>query len=348
MKVYKYLFSVIVMLGLISCSSEESDFENDVVSTVGQYTVAFNLSNDITTKAIDGFTPTTDEANINEFVLFICDSENGNIIKKGYFKGNKGNTCTFNFKPIANQDTYYVYAVANAGQLNSVTEGSSVADLKNATASIPTHQEIPNSNPEIVVSALPKMGGMEFEIDLDKMSGVQELGVIPVYQLVSKLQLQVRVNFEGESTGADFFLTNIKWGGFSIQGKIGGEDTETNGDILDEKSNYKFSITSSEFKNYGNPLYTFPNVSKTVEGVGGSAPIKGAELYIQGIVRQNGLQIGKNVYLTLSLEDETFVPNTKYNVQVTVTGKLSKDTQISLNYEVLEAESITVDVPTFE
>lgn len=344
MKVYKYLFSVIVMLGLISCSSEESDFENDVVSTVGQYTVAFNLSNDITTKAAGGFTPTTDEANINEFVLFICDSQEGKIIQKGYFKGNKDNTCTFNFKPIAGRDNYYVYAVANAGQLNSVTEGSSVADLKNATASIPTHRPTLGGNPEIVVSALPKMGGMEFKIDLGEMSEVQELGVIPVYQLVSKLQLQVSVNFVGESTGADFYLTDIKWSGFSRQGKIGGNDTETNGDILNDRSDYSFSIISSAFNDYGSPLYTFPNVSKSVAGSEDSGLINGAELYIEGIVRQDGKQIGDSVYLPLSLENETFVPNTKYNVQVTVTGTLSNPVIELASVSVISMGEENVDV----
>lgn len=337
MKVYKYLFSVIVMLGLISCSSEESDFENDVVSTVGQYTVAFNLSNDITTKAADDeIAPDDDEAKINEFVLFICDSENGHIIQRGYFKGNKGNTCTFNFKPIAGQDTYYAYAVANAGELSNVSEYATVADLKNATASILQIQPTPNDHPEIVVSALPKMGVKPFTITPANISKVQDMGVIPVYQLVSKLQLQVRVNFEGDSSNAEFLLTNIKWSNFSKQGKIGGDNTDTNGSLFDESANYCYRIFSEEFVNCGDPLYTFPNVSND------------AILFIQGSVMQNGSPVGSDINFNLPLGNQTFVANTKYNVQVTVNAKVNTQTNVSFNYNIIEAESITVKVPDFE
>ena len=97
MKVYKYLFSVIIMLGLISCSSEENNIINEVAPAAGQLTVAFNLSNEVAkTKAVgDPIAPTTDEANINTCALFICTAENGVIIGKGFFNGN---TSTFNFK----------------------------------------------------------------------------------------------------------------------------------------------------------------------------------------------------------------------------------------------------------
>lgn len=328
MKVYKYLFSVIVMLGLISCSSEESDFENDVVSTVGQYTVAFNLSNDITTKAAGEIGPVNGEADINEFVLFICDKIDGRIIQRGYFKGNKSNTCTFNFKPIAGQVNYYAYAVANAGQLNSVTEESSVADLKNATASIPTDGAD--------ASNLPKMGGMPFEIDLEAISSVQPLGTIPVFQLVSGLRLQIRTNFVG-GTDPKFVVRDIKWNNFSAEGKIGGDNTNfIKGNLSDVDSNYYISVNSDEFINVGSGIYTFPNI------------VEDAVLYVEGDICDGDQIIEEGLDARIIIGTTPLAANTKYNVQLTVNGTLSKDTQISLNYEVLEAESITVDVPAFE
>lgn len=330
MKVYKYLFSVIVMLGLISCSSEESDFENDVVSTVGQYTVAFNLSNDITTKTIDGFTPTTEEMNIEYFTLFICESDNSNakILKKMFFNGN---SCTFNLKLENNKTEYYAYAVANVTDydLAIVAEKSTLAELKNATASIGLDG--------VAASMLPKVGGKKFKIEANT-SDLQNIGNIDVYQLVSSLQLQIKTKFVG-GTNPKFVVREIKWNNFSAEGKIGGVNVGFTNDKLGYLDlNENIPVNSNEFADVGSEFYTFPNITED------------AVLYVAGDIYDDGVLVETetNLHAYVHFDSIALAANTKYKVLVTVDGILSKDTQISLGYEVLEAESITVNVPTFE
>lgn len=326
MKVYKYLLSVIVLLGLISCSSEESDFEKDVVSTVGQYTVAFNLSNDITTKAVGEIDASVEEANIEYFTLFICSSnaDEAIIFKKMFFKGN---SCTFNLKLENGKTDYYAYAVANVTEsdLAIVYEGQTLANLKTATASI--------SRDGAAASMLPKVGGKTFEIQTDA-SDVQKIGNIDVYQLVSGLQLQVKTNFVG-GTNPKFVVNEIKWDSFSAKGEIGGVNVDlTNVDLncIDPQS--VIFVNSDVFVDVGSEFYTFPNIQQS------------AELYVQGEIYDNGAFV-KNLSTRINIGRTALAANTKYNVQLTVKGTFSKDTQITLDYEVMKAEEITVKIPEF-
>lgn len=322
MKVYKYLLSVIVMLGLISCSSEENNIINEVAPAAGQLTVAFNLSNEVAkTKAVGDIAPTNGEDNINTCALFICTAEDGEIIEKGFFNGN---TSTFNFKPRGNQETYYVYAVANVSEstFNNVGAGASVSDLKKVTASIPLNGAS--------ASNLPKMGGRNFTIALNS-SNVQNIGVIPVYQLVSSLQLQVLTNF----TGATFVVTDLKWNNFSALGKIGGDNGTTTDESLFYGSSLDIEVNpSTEYQSVGSEMYTFPNISAN------------AELYIQGYIEQNGKQVGNEISGHIKLKT-SLVQNTKYDFQLQVNATLSHLSDVTFSYQVIPAESIEVDVPSF-
>lgn len=325
MKVYKYLLSVIVMLGMISCSSEENDIINEVAPTAGQLTVAFNLSNEVaTTKAVgDPIAPTKGEGNINTCALFICTAQEGEIIEKGFFNGS---SFTFNFKPQGTQTDYYVYAVANVSKetFSGIGVGASVSDLKDVTASIPTGGAS--------ASNLPKMGGMPFTIELNS-SEVQNIGEIPVYQLVSSLQLQMKTAFTGGN--AEFVVTDIKWSYFSASGKIGGVNSSTDGSLSDESAEYEIHVSAIDWVSVGSQLYTFPNISSD------------AVLFVQGYISQNGEKIGDLYSHSFQLNNVTLEANTKYNVQITATGTLSNPTDVSFGYEIIEAESISVSVPEF-
>lgn len=325
MKVYKYLLSVIVMLGMISCSSEENDIINEVAPTAGQLTVAFNLSNEVaTTKAVGD--PTDGEANINTCALFICTSEadNATIISKGFFNGS---SCTFNFKPEGNKEDYYVYAVANVSKetFSGIDAGDHVSNLKNVTTSISSGVDATN---------LPKMGGMTFKIKLNS-SEVQNIGEIPVYQLVSSLQLQMKTAFTGGD--AEFQVTNIKWDDFSASGRIGGDNQGyTNSSLSAGGAQFNYSVNTTEWMSVGSQLYTFPNISSS------------ARLFVQGNIVQNGQIIADGCSHTFELKDVSLVANTKYNVQITATGTLSSPTNVSFDYQVIPMETISVDVPSFD
>lgn len=325
MKVYKYLLSVIVMLGMISCSSEENDIINEVAPTAGQLTVAFNLSNEVaTTKAVGDLIPSADgEENINTCALFICTSEadDATIISKGFFNGS---SCTFNFKPEGNQTEYYVYAVANVpeSEFNGVGVGASVSGLKNVTASIPTGGAS--------ASNLPKMGGMTFKIKLNS-SEVQNIGEIPVYQLVSSLQLQMKTAFTGGE--AEFVVTNIKWDDFSASGRIGGNNQGyTDYSLSAGGAQFNYSVNTTEWMSVGSQLYTFPNISTN------------AVLFVQGKIFQNGKQIGDLYSHSFQLNNVTLNANTKYNVQITATGTLSSPVFETAGIQVISMGNEDVDV----
>lgn len=330
MKVYKYLLSVIVLLGLISCSSEESDFIETVVPTADQLTVAFNLTNEVAnTKSIIA---SDEEKQINTCALFVCTSADDEavIIKKGFFGGN---SCTFNFKPENNQTKYYVYAVANVNEskLSEIIEGATVLALKQATASIPSTGG--------VASNLPKMGGREFEISLSDMSKVQDMGDIPVNQLVSGLQLKVLTNFGGAQDAA-FVITSMQWSSFSTSGRIGGNNgASTDASLAFTDVSANGSVNSPlDFKAIGSELYTFPNISAS------------AKLHIEGYVSQNGKQVGNTISHDIAIANQEVIleQNTKYDVQLTVVGSLSHPTNPTLTYEVIPMNKVNIDVPSFE
>lgn len=331
MKVYKYLLSVIVLLGLISCSSEESNFIEAVVPTTDQLTVAFNLTNEVeNTKSI---TPSDVEKQINTCALFVCTSadDDAEIIKKGFFGGN---SCTFNFKPINNQTNYYVYAVANVDEskLSGIVEGATVSELKQVTASIPSTGG--------VASNLPKMGGKKFKINLTNMSAVQNMGVIPVNQLVSGLQLKVLTDF-GEAQDAAFVITSMQWSSFSTSGRIGGDNgTSTNANLAFSDDFAKGSVNSPlVFQAIGYELYTFPNISAN------------AKLHIEGYISQNGKQVGNAISHDIAIganQKVTLEQNTKYDIQLTVVGSLSYPTNPTLKYKVIPMNKVNIEVPSFD
>ena len=327
MKVYKYLLQVIVLLGLISCSSEESDFVNEITPAAGQFTVAFDLSNEMTsTKSLDS---NLDETQINTCALFICTSndDDAKIIKKGFFKAT--NSCTLNFAPTGS-NSFYVYAVANVSEqsLNSVNEGQTVADLKQVVTSIP--------NNGAMVTNLPKMGGKIFNIDKQKISEVQDMGEISVIQLISSLQLEIKTDFS-VTENVKFVVTSMNWSKFSASRKIGEMNENTNENLAVSGGSYSI-YSPNDFSSVGSEFYTFPNISSD------------AVLHIKGYLFQNGEQFGDILsHDVLIGEISSLKQNTKYKVQLIVNGTFTQPTvDVAFSYKIVDAGEITVEIPDFE